>query len=274
MTAPSSILLSPVSSVMRWNEFEVASLSHQPPEWEGKLLHKPPPKMSSSVVPSFAKSSDEYKERWFRLRANCLFYWRITDARGGALPVSAEPLGVLMLEDSHAQQEGFAAESVNAFSIIFGVDGGGRKHMFLADSARRVQQWLSALKRAKYETMRKKLIGLQIKICNKTGRDPLVGTGFYLNPIYNAKLATSNGAVAALAAAEESPKPKPRKSKTSSANKNTFQSHVTENWEAHSARGDQAQELEVDAASSSRSNKKASFRSHVDVSKGALIDFS
>ena len=25
---------------MRWNENEVAALAHQPPEWEGRLMHK------------------------------------------------------------------------------------------------------------------------------------------------------------------------------------------------------------------------------------------
>ena len=54
------------------------------------------------------------------------------------------------------------------------------------------------------------------KICNRIGRNPLLGTGFDLNPIYNAA-----------SAVEESPKPKPRKSKS------TFQSHITENWESH-----------------------------------------
>ena len=53
------------------------------------------------------------------------------------------------------------------------------------------------------------------KICNRIGRNPLLGTGFDLNPIYNAA-----------SAVEESPKPKPRKSKS------TFQSHITENWES------------------------------------------
>ena len=45
----------------------------------------------------------EFKERWVRLRANCLFYWRHTS--GSAKPsVASEPLGVLILEASHAQQ--------------------------------------------------------------------------------------------------------------------------------------------------------------------------
>ena len=25
---------------MRWNENEVAALAHQPPEWEGRLMHR------------------------------------------------------------------------------------------------------------------------------------------------------------------------------------------------------------------------------------------
>ena len=43
-------------------------------------------------------------------------------------------------------QEGFTAESAHAFSVIF---DDGTKHIFLADSARHVQQWLAALKKAR-----------------------------------------------------------------------------------------------------------------------------
>ena len=74
----------------------------------------------------------------------------------------------------------------------------------------------------RYEALRSKLISLQTKICNRTGRDPLLGTGFDLNPIYNAHLATSSSNSAAVAVKVEfaggesqgSPKPKPRKSKS------------------------------------------------------------
>ena len=72
--------------------------------------------------------------------------------------------------------------------------------------------------------MRSKLISLQTKICNRTGRDPLLGTGFDLNPIYNAHLATSSkGCPAAVEFAKGdgsgSPRAKPRKPKS------TFQAY-------------------------------------------------
>ena len=72
---------------------------------------------------------------------------------------------------------------------------------------------------ARYEALRSKLISLQTKICNRTGRDPLLGTGFDLNPIYNARLATAAAAKVEFAGGETdaSPRPKPRK------NKSTFQ---------------------------------------------------
>ena len=74
---------------------------------------------------------------------------------------------------------------------------------------------------ARYEALRSKLISLQTKICNRTGRDPLLGTGFDLNPIYNAHLATAAAAAAKVEFAggetDASPRPKPRK------NKSTFQ---------------------------------------------------
>lgn len=259
---------------MRWNVNEVAALAHQPPEWEGRLMHRDG--RGGKVIQRFSNGrSGEFKERWVRLRANCLFYWRHTN--GSAKPaLGSEPLGVLILETSHAQQEGFTAESAHAFSVIF---DDGSKHIFLAESDRHVQRWLSALKKTRYEAMRSKLISLQTKICNRTGRNPLLGTGFDLNPIYNARLATSSTSSAHAAAAvefakgesEESPKPKPRKSKS------TFQSHITENWESHSPLASRKEENTVDGKSERRNNSKSkpSFKSHVvATAEGSLVDLS
>ena len=57
--------------------------------------------------------------------------------------VASEPMGVLVLENSHAQQEGFA-ESVHAFSIIFAYEP-DKKHLFLAETQRGVEQWIAAI---------------------------------------------------------------------------------------------------------------------------------
>ena len=68
---------------MRWNVNEVAALAHQPPEWEGRLMHRDG--RGGKVIQRFSNGrSGEFKERWVRLRANCLFYWRHTN--GSAKP--------------------------------------------------------------------------------------------------------------------------------------------------------------------------------------------
>ena len=51
------------------------------------------------------------------------------------------------MSEELTEQEGFTAESAHAFSVIF---DDGTKHIFLADSARHVQQWLAALKKARW----------------------------------------------------------------------------------------------------------------------------
>ena len=110
---------------------------------------------------SNGRGGGEFKERWVRLRANCLFYWRHANGNSAKAKPSlgSEPLGVLILEASHAQQEGFTAESAHAFSVIF---DDGSKHIFLAESARHVQQWLAALKKARWVRCILKVVLLRI----------------------------------------------------------------------------------------------------------------
>ena len=133
---------------MRYNENElVAELAFRTPDWEGKLTYKPP-KSSGG----FGSRGSDFKERWFRLKANCLFYWRMPNGNeeGRPSPPSSgtDPMGCIILEGSHVQQEGFATQSVHAFSIVF-ADEPERKHLFLAETARHVMQWVSVLKKAK-----------------------------------------------------------------------------------------------------------------------------
>lgn len=97
---------------MRWNEPEVAQLACQSPEWEGRLNYKPPAKSRGP----FGGTTSEPRVRWFRLRANFLFYYKLLleDKRPGS---GSEPLGVLVLERFHVQKDCF--ENANAFSIFF-----------------------------------------------------------------------------------------------------------------------------------------------------------
>ncbi len=147
---------------MRWNEPEVKQLACQSPEWEGRLNYKPPTKSRGP----FGGTSSEPRTRWFRLRANFLFFYKLNleDKRPAT---GSEPLGVLVLERFHVQKDSF--ENANAFSIFFEDEPGkkvcsskfltndpqlsaiftGKKHYFIADNHRSALQWEAALKKAR-----------------------------------------------------------------------------------------------------------------------------
>ena len=77
---------------MRLNESElISSVAFQSPEWEGRLSYKAPGRGGGF------RAKEEYKDRWFRLKSNFLFYWRIgnSSSGGGGRPQkNAEPMGV------------------------------------------------------------------------------------------------------------------------------------------------------------------------------------
>ena len=97
--------------------------------------------------------------RWFRLRANCLFYFRLS-ATNGRPAFGSEPIGVLFLERFHIQKECFE-NNLNSFSIIFS-DEPGKKHVFVAESERHARQWETALKKASYQKLREQLVIEQV----------------------------------------------------------------------------------------------------------------
>lgn len=234
---------------MRWNEGEVCALAQQTPSWEGKLLHRLPVSKGSGVLSGIwsSSTSTEPRERWFKLRANCLFYYRLNPNNVTGRPaVGTEPLGVLVLETFHVQPEGF--ETPNAFSIIFAEASGDKHHYFVAENPRHVKQWVSALKNASYQGLRDRLVNLQISLRQKTGCDPLLGTAFENNPLFSAPMSDAPMPFS------EPPVPKPRKPKQRS----TFQSHVVENWETFSPHNDSDDDDEENGHL-----KKPSFQSHV-----------
>lgn len=251
---------------MRWNEQEVAQLAQQTPEWEGRLNYRPPAK---SRGPFGGGGGGEARDRWFRLRANCLFYFRLSPM-GARPPVGNEPIGVLFLERFHVQKEGFESSDLNrSFSIIFS-DDPAKKHVFVAETERHARQWEMALRRASYQKMREHLIGLQIRLTNRTGVDPLEGTVFSNNPAFtrrNIPTDLSDGADS------DHPKPKPRKNKAMKPT-STFQSHVVQNWENYSPVLNQTAEYSLNNNPSEVEStiKKASFKSHVDVPVANLLD--
>lgn len=252
---------------MRWNENEVASLAQQTPQWEGKLVYKAP-KSKSALSGIFQTSSssdyEESRERYFKLRANCLFYYRIPST-SKVPPLASDPMGVLILEHYHVQGEGF--ETANSFSLIF-KDDPLKKHLFVADSPLRCKQWVTALQEASYARLRDRLVHLQIILRQKTNHDPLLGSAFESNPLFAlpAQQANPSSSINALFDFEDNgkpPKAKPRRLK-----KSNFQSHVMENWENHSPHNSQFEEEQV-----KEENQRASFKSHVQVPTANLIDF-
>lgn len=244
---------------MRFNENEVMALAFQTPEWEGKLQYKAPNRGHTALT----RTGSDYKERWFRLRANCLFFFRLASTEGGSErpALGAEPLGLIILEGSQVEQEAYEFATIHAFSLTFPSEA-GKRHLFLADSALHVRQWMSALKTARYDRLREKLVHLQIKIRNRSGQDPLKGTGFEYNPLFFTSL-PSQVMVPNFCQEDQgqSPKAKPRKAKI----KSNFQSHVVEHWEPPRLQDDEHDQKLKEA------RRKASFQSHL-VPEGQLID--
>jgi hypothetical protein len=137
----------------------------RPPDREGRLLYR--------------KSSDSYKERWFRLYGNLLFYFRTNDL--GAVADASDPLGVLVLAKCRVQMEAFGDRPF-VFSIIF--DGEeGRKHFFSGQSQQLCEEWISAVQNFSYSSLRLQLETLRQRVQQMTGRDQLADAQF--KPVSN-----------------------------------------------------------------------------------------
>lgn len=146
---------------MRFNDRELAEIGVGAVALEGRLNHRRP------ASGNFSQSG--FKERWFKLKSNLLFYFRINEL--GKID-SKQPAGVFVLENSNIQYE-MGIGIPFAFSITFR-DEPDRKHIFSGRSESHVQQWVVAMKQATYEYWRSQLIILQTKINSRTGKDPLL----------------------------------------------------------------------------------------------------
>ncbi|XP_068229974.1 sesquipedalian-1-like isoform X2 [Palaemon carinicauda] len=183
---------------MRVNSCELIEFAVAAGEQEGRLTHKPPPRTLYDTA---------YKERWFKLRANCLFYYRLNEFGGvdknenvkrkvylfatkdGNEPTQEEnklprsyiskgktcswlkPSGVFILENCEVKREE-DADAPFGFAIKW-KDDPERKHMFFAQNEQCVHTWVSKIVKASYEHLRAQLIMLRIQIRRKTGKDPL-----------------------------------------------------------------------------------------------------
>jgi len=269
---------------MRWNESEMVQFAWDPNwSWEGKLIYKSSKNsMKSKHLSGIfhgGTSSEESRERWFRLRANCLFYFRLTPT-GSRPALGTSPLGLIILENYHVQPEGF--ETPNAFSIIFAEESGpDKKHLFIASCERHSKQWQTVLKEASYQGLRDRLINLQITLRQKTNVDPLRGTGFETNPLFSPctsthsavnENSTLNGFEDNFVDMPTGPPPKPKPRKAKSGKTSTFQSHVMENWETHSPVVGKSALPPVTEENLKSVQKKPSFKCHAQVPTGNLLD--
>ncbi|XP_050347451.1 uncharacterized protein LOC126771564 [Nymphalis io] len=147
---------------MKCNIRELALLSDKPCVLEGRLNYK---KVSNGSY----RNQAVFKERWFRLINNFLFYFKISEM--GKFD-TRNPAGMFVLENSSIQME--HGQSISfSFSISF-IDEPEKKHIFAARSEDNVVQWVMKLRQCSYEYLRNRLHTLQSKIFSITGKDPLL----------------------------------------------------------------------------------------------------
>ncbi|XP_038207763.1 uncharacterized protein LOC119829365 [Zerene cesonia] len=146
---------------MKCNLKELALLSDKPCIMEGRLNYK---KISGNY-----RNQTAYKERWFRLINNYLFYFKISEM--GNFDTKT-PAGVFVMENSSIQMEHGHHISFS-FSISF-IDEPDKRHIFAARSEDNVVQWVLKLRQCSYEYLRNQLHTLQSKIYSITGKDPLL----------------------------------------------------------------------------------------------------
>ncbi|XP_042231134.1 sesquipedalian-1-like [Homarus americanus] len=144
---------------MRFNGDDLAEFAAQVGDHEGRLTHK---------APSKSLYDKACKERWFKLKANFLFYYRLNDYGGVD---KNEPSGVFVLENFEVLREEVA--DVPFGFVIKWKDDPDRKHTFYAQSESSVYTWINKIEHASYESLKAQQILLRIQIRKKTGIDPL-----------------------------------------------------------------------------------------------------
>ncbi|CAK1601862.1 unnamed protein product [Parnassius mnemosyne] len=147
---------------MKCNIRELALLSDQPCSMEGRLNYK-------KITNGGYRNQAVFKERWFRLINNYLFYFKISEM--GKFDTK-NPAGVFVMENSSIQMEHGPSISFS-FSISF-IDEPEKRHIFAARSEDNVVQWVLKLRQCSYEYLRNRLHILQSKIYSITGKDPLL----------------------------------------------------------------------------------------------------
>ncbi|XP_022172950.1 pleckstrin homology domain-containing family J member 1-like isoform X2 [Myzus persicae] len=146
---------------MRFNNKEMIHVSHSNPALEGRMSYA---KMSNGYA------SKGFKERWFRLKYNLLFYFKIN---GFGQVDLHQPAGVFVLENSIVRLENNMPGTLFSFSLSF-KDEPDKKYIISSQSEDHVHQWIKCIQSSTYEYMRTRMTSIQKKIVELTGRDPLL----------------------------------------------------------------------------------------------------
>lgn len=149
---------------MKYNDKELVKFSENKPNLQGVLHHMKPQENDWSDW--YQRTS--FKERYFKLIYNLLYYYRIGEQ---------EPLGIMILENAQIAYERPHKGIPFAFSIIFKVNDrfhDEAKHVFACRCEKDVNLWVSSLKTASYEYWRSQYTILKTKISMKTGQDPVL----------------------------------------------------------------------------------------------------
>lgn len=142
-------------NIMRFNDSALRQVALQiKPHREGRLLYRGP--------------RESYKERWFRLKGNLLFYCR-TNSDGSLL--DPEPLGLLVMDQCRVQMEAFGDRPF-VFSIHFNGES-DKAHYFSGQSLQQCQEWVAALQASSLVLVQSQVQELRNKLKAIHGRDPL-----------------------------------------------------------------------------------------------------
>lgn len=148
---------------MRVNDKELIATSFKPSTIEGRINYK--------VVLSGKIKGSSFKEYWFKLIGNLLFYFSLNSFGGIKGNVSKtvvnyifctspfwsfinyifdviqEPVGVMVLENMKVS---FDEEGVGIFAFVIQYAGEPEKHIFSCFSINQAQNWVIALRQARY----------------------------------------------------------------------------------------------------------------------------
>lgn len=120
----------------------------------------------------FYKINDAaFKERWFKLRSNLLFYYPKNVANSRTASGSdQEPTGALLMENFVTIRDN--ENLPNTFSIIFLAEP-EVKYFFFCMNSRQSNEWFEQLSQVSYRQQRITLSSLRAQIRELTGKDPL-----------------------------------------------------------------------------------------------------